>query len=187
MKTRNIIILTLSILVLMGCGKDTKQTKLFKEKVYMGFYCSSLIADHISMSLSDYDKGLRYFRASDARMTGSEGDYCNEPKEVAKMVLEAYNGYKMPEAISTYMETAYSKLPKDDEKLEQLYQQAVKLQRLAVEPRGTATTYQVQVSDIEATFLRLLDESDTDLPDTKIDREAKQEEALRFVKTLSGV
>ena len=93
----------------------------------------------------------------------------------------------MPEAISTYMEAAYTKLPKDVEKLEKLYQQAVKLQRLAVEPRGIATTYQVQVSDIETTFLRLLDESDTDLPDTKIDREAKQEEALRFVKTLSGI
>lgn len=173
--------------MVMGCGKDTKQTKLYKEKVYMGFYCSSLITDHISMNLNDYDRGLRYFRASDARMTGSEGDYCNEPKEVAQRVLEAYNGYKMPKAISTYMEAAYSKLPKDDEKLEQLYKQAVKLQRLAVEPRGTASTYKKQVSDIEATFLLLLDESDTDLPDTKIDREAKQEEALRFVKTLGGI
>lgn len=187
MKTRHLIIALLSVFMLVGCGKDTEKIKLFKEKTYMAFFCSSEIADCISKALTDYDRGLRYFRASDATMTGSVGEYCYEPKEVVQKVLQTYNAMKIPEAIGVYVDAAYSNLPKDEEKLKQLYDHTVKMQRLATEPRGTATTFQMQVAETKSTFERLLKESDTDYPDTEIDEQSKQEEALRFIKALSNI
>ncbi|MBQ7472022.1 MAG: hypothetical protein IJS97_06310 [Prevotella sp.] len=196
MKSKNIIITAaVAIFLIIGMvvvveayqkSQRTKQASSFKAKVYMGYYASSIMADNIVTVLDGYSKGARYYDSGHGTMNYSTGTYCYEPREAVALVLEQYNNLKVPTAIDTYMDAAYDKLPKGDEGLQRLYDTARKLQRLATAPRGIYT-YSVEVGDTKASFLQVLDESDTDQPDTKIDRKALEEEALRFMRTLGGI
>lgn len=183
------IVVIACIVVLISAYRKSineKQITLFKEKVYMGYYTSSILADNIASVINDYYSGAMYYNREHGTMEYNNGEYCNNEQDAVYLVLEQYAELKVPDAIETYMKAAHDILPDNDETLTKLYNIAINLQKLATNPTDLFT-YKDNVNAIKSDFTYVLDESDIEFPNTKINMDGKREEALRFIRVLGEI
>ena len=169
MKAKNIIILMLSILMLMGCGNDkTKQIRNFKEDVYCYMFASQSVAVYIADNIKDYERGLRYLDMTTGTMNGSYGEYCYEVKDMVRLVRDFYISQKANKVISSYKSDAKRHLPNDAPDLERLYKIAMEMEDLAFTSELTHT-YPNKYQLLLESFTDLFVASDENYPNTTVD------------------
>lgn len=175
-------------MMVMGCSKknETKEVQSFKEYVYGYMYSAQSMASFIADNIGKYESGMHYFDTYNGYANYSNGEYCENVKDMIAIIRNQYKEQKYVDVIRSYGSEAKRVLPPDKADLAKLLLLAKEMEDLAVSSELTHTygnKYNLLIEEFSTVFAV----SDQTYPNTAVNYDSIQGGVIKLQKTLMGL
>ena len=175
-------------MMVMGCSKknNTKEVQSFKEAVYGYMYSAQSMASFIADNISKYESGMHYFDTYNGYANYSNGEYCENVKDMVAIIRNQYKEQKSVEVIRSCGSEAKRVLPPNKADMARLLRLAEEMEDLAVTSELTHTygnKYNLLIEEFSTAFAV----SDKTYPNTAVNYDSIQGGVIRLQEVLTGL